>query len=1116
MHGAQDYLSGLAQLGELSQAEERRAVWRQGIAALANAADDERPTPLEGVAPETLLAGVKVALGSGLVDDLDWLSQPVAAAALFELASALPAGPEKREIGRRVLQALHEGDATTFVTLARALALGSRRALGGPVVRARVALSLRLPITVGTGPDRLALALLARPELEREWLTGPSTGALPSRRLAARLLERAAREAARRAAERDDAGMRVLERANVRSAFARLLADRESLVWRHVATARGLLCAADPARQDEVVRVLTPNHGSTEWRRAAASLAASIAHDPQQALKRCRDLMLGDLARRDPGIAVAMVYGLGRAGEEEPEAAEELLVNLVERGDLEVMEALVDVRREHVGGEFGLYAAGRARARLRAAPTTNDDGLLALRAAINDDLAEEDRQVPVTLTRHLANALLAFAEGRELRPLAETALGAARGTMTELEQLGDATRPERQRGFFALRELDRGLLESSTLAELLTVCGLEANAPGAGAPGELLERLGRWLLTHEERPLGSEAIEHPVLRLRRLRTLLHLQDVEVAGADEGGGVRHRERRQRALRVLLDRIEGDPPSQLRRTMCAALARACDALVRDELCELSDVLIAIAGKVRAPADLEILAEASMAPEVKEMFKASAEVARLLAAGASAPPDRSVVDAFHALGTTLPPGISPRVEGLRRGLLGIARALARLGRAGSLAAVRAGEASSSLEVLEETLQYVAQLCAGARRRLGLPGGKGTPTIATAIREVAVAVDRMGPDLQAALRRQISHAIDVLRLDLPGGIADVVSVVLARLASLPTDASMEFSTEWAPAGTSERLRLPTWLPPSRMVGGFFVMRPIGTGGGGSVFVARRAEDRHDDDAESYALKIPSFDGQNAHTLSEEQFMQLFREEAGALLTLPPHPNLAGFVTFDARARPKPILVMELVHGPNLERVIDKRELSVPFVFSILDGVAGGLDIMHAGGVGHLDVKPGNIILRETQGLTGSRLVSPDGFAPAPVLVDFGLAGRKVRPGCASPYYGAPEVWDAGVFRFSNGPAAVDVYAYCCLAFELLTGRPLFEADTLPALIQSHIAHDGNPQRLVRLHADPRFAPLAQVLAAGLLRDPRRRASIAQLREALRGLAPHLADQQWPVAIAA
>ncbi|HEY0709379.1 MAG TPA: protein kinase, partial [Polyangia bacterium] len=1065
----------------------------------------------------TLLAGVRVALASGLVDDLDWLSQPVAAAALFELASALPAGPEKREIGRRVLQALHEGDATTFVTLARALALGSRRALGGPVVRARVALSMRLPISIGTGPDRLALALLARPELEREWLSLPSTGALPSRRLAARVLERAAREAARRATEHDDSGMRVLDRPNVRAAFARLLSDRESLVWRHVASARGLLSGADPARQDELLRVLTPSHGSTEWRRAAASLAASIAHDPQSALKRCRDLAQSDLARRDPGIAVAMVYGLGRAGEEEPEAAEELLVSLIERGDLEVMEALVDVRREHAGGEFGLYAAGRARARLRASGNSNDDGLVALRAAISDDLAEEDRAVSVTLTRHLSRALIAFAEGREMRSLAETALGAARGTMTELEQLSDNSRAERQRGFFALRELDRGLLESSTLAELLTVCGLEAAAPGAGAPGELLERLGRWLLAREEKRIESPTIEHPVLRLRRLRTLLHLQDVEVAGTDEGSGARHRERRQRALRVLLDRLESDPPSPLRRTLCASLARACDSLVRDELCELSDILIAIAGKIRAAADLDVLAEASMAPEVKEMFRASAEVARALQAvpaqtPAGAPPDRSIIDGFGSLAASLPPGISPRVEGLRRGLLGIARAISRLGQARSLSSLRAGEGATSLEVLEETLQYVAQLCAGSRRRLGLPGGNGIPSVGGAIREVAVAVDRMGADLQEGLRRHCQRAIEVARIDLPGTIADVVVGALARIANLPTEASMEFSVEWAPVGQSERLRLPTWLPPSRIVGGFYVLRPIGTGGGGSVFVARRSEDRHDDEAESYALKIPQFDGPNAHTLTEEQFLQLFREEAGALLTLPPHQNLAGFVTFDARARPKPILVMELVRGPTLERVLEKRELSVGFVFAILDGVAGGLEIMHGGGVGHLDVKPGNIILRETQGLTGSRLVSLDGLSPTPVLVDFGLAGRKVRPGCASPYYGAPEVWDAGVLRYSTGPSAVDVYAYCCLAYELLTGHPLFDAETLPALIQGHLGHDGNPPRLMRLHGDPRFAPLAQVLSAGLTRDPRRRASITQLREALKGMAPHLKKQGWPL----
>src|SRR6185369_4797925 len=143
-------------------------------------------------------------------------------------------------------------------------------------------------------------------------------------------------------------------------------------------------------------------------------------------------------------------------------------------------------------------------------------------------------------------------------------------------------------------------------------------------------------------------------------------------------------------------------------------------------------------------------------------------------------------------------------------------------------------------------------------------------------------------------------------------------------------------------RLRLPDWLPPSRILGGFHVVRPIGSGAVGSVFVARRAEERHDDAAETYALKVPSFDGQNAHTLTEQEFMQLFRDEAGALLTLPSHPNLAGFVTFDARAKPKPILVMELVHGPTLERMLEKRELSVPIAFAVLDGIAAGLAAMH------------------------------------------------------------------------------------------------------------------------------------------------------------------------------
>ena len=90
--------------------------------------------------------------------------------------------------------------------------------------------------------------------------------------------------------------------------------------------------------------------------------------------------------------------------------------------------------------------------------------------------------------------------------------------------------------------------------------------------------------------------------------------------------------------------------------------------------------------------------------------------------------------------------------------------------------------------------------------------------------------------------------------------------------------------------------------------MRTVGTGAVGSVFVARRVEERQDESAPLFALKVPDYSAAAARTLSEDEFLRLFREEAGALLALPEHPNIARFVTFDAGATPKPILVMELV----------------------------------------------------------------------------------------------------------------------------------------------------------------------------------------------------------------
>jgi hypothetical protein len=1108
MQGPRDYLVGLAQLHQAGTGDERRALWRQGLASLAMAATHQRPLPLEGIAPEALLASIRVALAEGLVDDVGWMSRGLSAAALFETAAALPPGDEKRELGRRVLEVLHSGDAATFALLATSLASSARRALSTPPLRARVGVAVRLPIGIESGVDRLALALLCRADLEREWLSVPSSGPLPARRVTARLLERAAREAARRALEGDDTGLRALRRPTVRVAWMRLLADRESLVWRHAATARGLLAAAEGALAEEIEGQLAPHLGPSEWRRAVTSLAASLAHAPQ-GLSRCQDLVGSDLFGRDPALGAAMIFGLSRAATLEPEAVEALLPLLLEAGDVDVMEAFVDLLAEHPGRRLATRAITFALERLRRASPTRDDGMLALRRVLDAELSPIGISRRPSLRQQIAAAQLAFADGKDLQPHVEAALGTARLALATLERLGDGTSEDRQRAFQILRELDRGLLETSLFADLMVVAGMDPNSTAEGDLGDVVRRLRAWLVAREAAPLEAGPIEHVVFRRRRLRALVHAIDDEgFLGLGEEPAAA-RERRLRTFDVVLGRMAGDPPSPLRRHISAALARTCEGLVRDELCELSDALVAVCARVVEAEDLVALAEAALAPELREPLTLLAELAqRLEGLEKRREPRGSPLHALAALAEALPAGLSAPMEAFRRALVALSLALDRIAAARSLSALAAGPAAGAIERLEESVRDLAELEFGVWRRLGQPQRRGAPSATWPLKALALAAMRASRGAREDLTLAVKAAAEAVRADLPSWFAAVVASVLGRLPALPADAPVRRDLTPPPDPTAA-IQLPTWLPPSRVLGGFYVLRPIGSGAVGSVFVVRRAEERHDERAERYALKVPSYDGSVAHTLSEEEFLRLFREEAGALVTLPAHPNLASFVTFDARARPKPILVMELVEGPTLERMLERRDLSLPLAMGILDGIAAGLEAMHGIGIGHLDIKPANVILRASPAAA-----DPGALEGAPpVLVDFGLAGRKVRPGCASPYYGAPEVWDTQGVGPAAEPAAADVYSFCCLAYELLVGRRLFTGDTLPAVVAAHFSHDGNPAALVRLREHGRLVALAETLGAGMVPDPRRRPRIAELRASLAALVPALRSEGWPVA---
>jgi serine/threonine protein kinase len=295
---------------------------------------------------------------------------------------------------------------------------------------------------------------------------------------------------------------------------------------------------------------------------------------------------------------------------------------------------------------------------------------------------------------------------------------------------------------------------------------------------------------------------------------------------------------------------------------------------------------------------------------------------------------------------------------------------------------------------------------------------------------------------------------------------------------------------------KMPGWAPESGILGGFRLVRPMASGGLGSLFLAHRLEDEGDPLAREVVLKVPHDSGALAAHVPEEELLAQFRAEASALAAIPLHPNLAQILAFDVAAKPKPFLVMELVEGRTMEKELGERTMTMTRALDILDGVLGGLDAMHSTGVGHLDVKPDNVILRRETG--------------AATLVDFGLSGRTVRKKCGNPMYAAPEVWNDD--REPESAFAADAYSFACLAFETLTGVPLFESDDLFAIIRMHFAHDGMPARIGELRARPELRKLAEILSRALRANPAHRTRIRMLRTELSRLAPQLRDLAWPL----
>jgi serine/threonine-protein kinase len=183
-------------------------------------------------------------------------------------------------------------------------------------------------------------------------------------------------------------------------------------------------------------------------------------------------------------------------------------------------------------------------------------------------------------------------------------------------------------------------------------------------------------------------------------------------------------------------------------------------------------------------------------------------------------------------------------------------------------------------------------------------------------------------------------------------------------------------------------------------------------------------------------------------------------------HPNLVS--VYDTETDDEGLLiVMEYVEGESLAEALSRGPLPRRRVVDVARDVGAALDHVHARGVVHRDVKPGNVLL------------AGDG---AVKLVDLGIAvsvdqTRVTRSGTVlgSAAYMAPEQLEGG----EVGPAA-DVYALAAVCFEALAGRKAREGRT-PMEIAHSIATSPPPD--LREHA-PELPEAAEALARGMARE--------------------------------
>jgi non-specific serine/threonine protein kinase/serine/threonine-protein kinase len=210
----------------------------------------------------------------------------------------------------------------------------------------------------------------------------------------------------------------------------------------------------------------------------------------------------------------------------------------------------------------------------------------------------------------------------------------------------------------------------------------------------------------------------------------------------------------------------------------------------------------------------------------------------------------------------------------------------------------------------------------------------------------------------------------------------------------------------------------PGTVIGHYRLVRRLGAGGMGEVYLAERRSDYQ----QRVAVKLIRPE------MANPEVLRRFAVERQTLAALN-HPRIVRLLDGGSTADGAPYLVEEYVEGVPIDRAAAERDLSVPERLWLFLKVCEAVHHAHQSLVVHCDLKPANILVTA---------------AGEPMLLDFGIAklldpgllgmtlrmGRETRAGF-TPQYASPE-------QMLGLPVttATDVYALGVILYELLTGR--------------------------------------------------------------------------------